>query len=140
MTLHEFLRLPHRFRWGGKGGDDCIMFLGSWIDCLTGTDPTADVRGTYRDEQGALALLNRAGGPVPLIAAGIEPLGWERTNTPLSGDVGVVLAPSGLDGRIKEIGAIRFGPLWAMLAPDGVRAKPLEFVAAWHLPAANRGA
>ncbi|WFU88994.1 hypothetical protein QA644_08115 [Rhizobium sp. CC1099] len=140
MTLHEYLRLPHRFRWGGRAGEDCIMFCASWVAEQTGTDPASEVRGTYRDEPGALQVLSSAGGIKALFASGLEPLGYERTRKPVSGDVGIVLAPSGIDGKIKEIGAIRFGPLWALLAPDGVRAKPLQFVAAWHLPTANRGA
>lgn len=131
MNIHEFLALPHRFRWGGMGGDDCIMFCASWVADQTGVDPAAHVRGTYGDEEGALAFVAKSGGLIPMIDGGVKPLGYQRTDAPETCDIGVVLAPSAFDGRIKEIGAIRFGPLWAMLGPSGVRAKPYEFVAAW---------
>ncbi|ULJ73586.1 DUF6950 family protein [Rhizobium gallicum] len=131
MDIHEFLKLPHRFRWGGHGGDDCIMFCASWVANQTGVDPAEKVRGTYRDEEGALAFVARSGGLIPMIDTGVKPLGYLRTNEPVTGDIGVVLAPSDIDGKVKEIGAIRFGPLWAVLAPAGVRAHRYDFVAAW---------
>jgi hypothetical protein len=49
------------------------------------------------------------------------------------GDIGVIRAPAGIDGAIHEVGAIRFGPLWATLAPSGIAAKKAEPVAAWRL-------
>lgn len=131
MNIHEFLKLPHRFRWGGLGGDDCIMFCASWIAEQTGTDPAEQVRGTYRDEEGALAFVASAGGLIPMIDNGVQPLGYARTLAPVTGDIGIILAPSDIDGTVKEIGAIRFGPLWAVLAPAGVRAKRCDFIAAW---------
>lgn len=134
MTLEQFLLLPHRFRWGGLTGDDCVCFCASWIAETTGTDPTGDVRGTYRDAEGASRLLADAGGMVPMFDRTLLPLGFVRTDAPADGDVGVIVAPSGLDGFAKEIGAIRFGPLWATLAPAGVVRKQAEFIAAWRLP------
>lgn len=70
-------------------------------------------------------------------AAALEPLGFVRTDDPQDGDVGIVLAPSGMDGG-KEVCAIRFGPLWALLAPSGVIAKKLDHVAAWRTPDGER--
>ncbi|MFA1625235.1 hypothetical protein ACDY96_21335 [Rhizobium mongolense] len=57
MNIHEFLALPHRFLWGGMGGDDCVMFCASWVADQTGIDPAAHVRGTYGDEEGAVAFV-----------------------------------------------------------------------------------
>lgn len=133
MTLQEFLRLPHRFRWGGQGGDDCTTFCASWVEEETGTDPALMLRGTYRDCDGAHALLDAAGGLVPFMASHLEPLGYVRTNDPQDGDIGAVLAPVGLD-ESKEIGAIRYGPLWAILGPSRVVTKQAEFIAAWRRP------
>ncbi|KQR27247.1 hypothetical protein ASF91_19730 [Rhizobium sp. Leaf155] len=133
MTLLEFLALPHRFRWGGMGGDDCTTFCARWIESLTGIDPAAPFRGTYRDAEGAARILSAAGGPVPFAARMIEPLGFIRVQHPSDGDLAVVTAPAGISGEITQICAIRFGPLWAALGPAGVLAKRLDHVAAWRL-------
>ncbi|WP_320188234.1 DUF6950 family protein [Agrobacterium rosae] len=133
MTLQEFLALPHRFRWGGMGGDDCTTFCASWIERCTGTDPAASFRGSYRDAEGAARILAEGGGPVRFAARMIEPLGFVRIQHPHDGDVAVVTAPAGIAGEITQICAIRFGPLWASLGPSGVVAKRLDYVAAWRL-------
>lgn len=132
MTLHEFLALPHRFRWGGSSGDDCTTFCATWASELTGTDPAEDLRGTYRDGDGAHLILNKAGGIVPFMAGRLLAAGFAPTTAPMDGDIGVVRAPVGVGEGHKEIGAIRFGPLWAMLAPAGVVARRVECVAAWR--------
>ena len=66
-----------------------------------------------------------------MIDNGVQPLGYSRTQTPVTGDISIIMAASDLDGTLKEIGAIRFGPLWAVLAPAGVRAKRCDSIAAW---------
>lgn len=126
MTLHEFLALPHRFRWGGAGGDDCTTFCATWIAESIGIDPAERLRGTYRTEEGAHALLDATGGLVPFMASHLEPIGYVRTDEPHSGDVGAIV----MDG--KQVGAVRFGPLWALLTPGGVMAKKADFIAAWR--------
>lgn len=133
MTLRDFLALPHRFRWGGIGGDDCVMFCASWIAELTGRDPVEDLRGSYSTGEGAAKLISDAGGLLALAARRIEPLGWRRTDSPRDGDVGIIIALSGLDQDVKQIAAVRFGPLWATLGPRGVVAKKADFIAAWRL-------
>jgi hypothetical protein len=133
MTLREFLALPHRFRWGGTGGDDCTTFCASWVAEQIGTDPAEQLRGTYRDEEGAHALLDASGGLVPFMASHLEPLGFVRTDTPTDGDVGVIATLVGFGEHIKEIAAVRFGPLWATLGRRGVVAKKADFIASWRL-------
>ncbi|WP_028753723.1 DUF6950 family protein [Rhizobium leucaenae] len=128
MTLHEFKALPHRFRWGGVGGDDCTTFCASWISEQVGIDPAERLRGTYRTEEGAHALLDAAGGLVPFMAGHLEPLGFVRADTPADGDVGAIRIPDG-----HEVGAIRFGPLWLVLTPAGVVGKKSDFIASWRL-------
>lgn len=41
MNIKGFLSLPHRFRWGGVGGDDCMTFAASWMLHAVGVDPAA---------------------------------------------------------------------------------------------------
>lgn len=137
MDLHEFLALPHQFRWGGVAGDDCTTFCGTWLRECIGFDPAQAYRGSYSTADGAHEILERSGGLVSFAAAALEPMGFTRTDEPRDGDVGVVLAPAGID-KVKEVCAIRFGPLWAILAPSGVIAKKLSHVAAWRAPDGER--
>lgn len=133
MTLHEFLMHPHRFQWGGTSGDDCTMFCATWVYHLTGIDPARDLRGTYSDARGAHRILARAGGIVAFADERLLPLGFTRTDEPQDGDLGVVEAPIGMEEDTALVGAIRFGPLWAVLSPGGVVARKLDHVAAWRL-------
>lgn len=143
MDIHEFLALPHRFRWGGVGTphpadpqqrcyNDCMTFCSSWILANHGVDPAAESRGTYSTELGAARLIAKRGGAVPLMAHTLEPLGFIRTTDPQTGDVGIIKAISEIDRRPSEMAAIRFGPLWAVLSLAGVRATKVDFVAAWR--------
>jgi hypothetical protein len=134
MTLREWLEKPsHRFRWGGAAGDDCLMFCASWVAEVTGVDPVEEFRGTYSTAEEAAALVAAHGGIVALVGTYAARAGLKRTDEPQTGDIGIIRAPSGLDGDVKEIGAIRFGPLWAAIGPGGVRAKQAEFIAAWEV-------
>jgi hypothetical protein len=144
MDIHEFVHLPHRFMWGGDGRahpadpqgrvyNDCTTICASWVEVLTGVDPAADLRGTYRTAEGAHAIITAAGGHVAFMQARLAPLGFKRVHHPIDGDVGCVRAPSGMEGGFSEVGAVRFGPLWASLGPMGIVAKPLEMIAAWRL-------
>lgn len=143
MTLQEFIRLRHRFQWGGSGTydadgrflNDCHTVCASWALQLTGIDPAAQFRGTYSDADGARAIVDDAGGSVPLIAAQILPLGFKRVQNPQSGDIGVVVAPSGFTDDFARVGAIRFGPTWACLGTAGMVAKPLQMIACWRFSA-----
>ncbi|MGO7044398.1 hypothetical protein ACCT07_03015 [Rhizobium johnstonii] len=138
MDIHEFLELPHRFRWGGVGGDDCLTFPASWAARVTGTDPAEEYRGTYRDREEAQEILGLFGGSLGLMERQLALVGAVRVHHPATGDIGLIRAMTGdrRDERIEaEIGAIRFGPLWACIHPAGVRATKAEFIAAWRLPA-----
>jgi hypothetical protein len=130
MELLEFLSLPHRFRWSGVGGDDCTTFAATWIHRKWGFDPAAAYRGSYSSKEGADAILAQAGGLVPFAGKMLKPFGFQNTDTPQNGDVGVVRSPVG--GDFAEVSAIRFGPLWAVLSPRGASAKLLQHVAAWR--------
>lgn len=134
MTLHEFVALPHRFRWGGQGGDDCLTFCALWVAEVIGVDPAERLRGTYRTEEEAAALIEAAGGMVKFVDKHLSAIGLRRTRAPKHGDIGVIIAPAGLDGTMKLIGAIRFGnSLWLALGAAGIVGKKAEFVAAWRV-------
>jgi hypothetical protein len=113
------------------GGDDCLMFCASWVEHVTGVDPVEHFRGTYGTAEEAEAIVARHGGMTGLVDAVLTPIGLCRTDEPQTGDIGVVIAQVGAAGEMREVGAIRFGPLWACLSPTGVVGKRMQHVAAW---------
>ncbi|MGQ3080706.1 MULTISPECIES: DUF6950 family protein [Rhizobium/Agrobacterium group] len=135
MNIHEFLALPHRFRWGGIGGDDCFTFPASWCLDQTGIDPAAEHRGAYASRSEAHALIAEYGGEVAFASRQLSTIGARRVQNPQDGDVGIVIMMAGENSSEMHqalVGAIRFGPLWASISPAGVRATKADFVAAWR--------
>lgn len=138
MTIHDFLALPHRFRWGGMGGDDCMTFAASWVLMCCGVDPACRLRGTYRTREEAHAIVAYYGGEEPFMAAHLEPIGCVRVGRPGDGDIGLAVMLAGedpADVQMRLVAAVRFGPLWASISPGGAIARRAEHVAAWRLPA-----
>lgn len=133
MTLRDFLSLDHRFRWGGIDGDDCMTFGATWALEVIGVDPARDLRGTYRTRIEAEAIVAAHGGAVSFMGGKLLTVGAKRVQRPQDGDIGVIVTAAD-DGSTKQIGAIRFGPLWATLSPARVVAKQADFLAAWRLP------
>ncbi|MCR6498408.1 hypothetical protein MUO32_05120 [Shinella sp. CPCC 101442] len=137
MDIKSFLSLPHRFRWGGAVGDDCMTFCATWIAERSGIDPASDLRGSYSTRAGANAIMTIAGGAVAFMDGRLLPIGATRTDAPEDGDVGLVRMLAGDDAGevvVTDVGAIRFGPLWASISPAGVIARRAEMVAAWRVP------
>ncbi len=135
MNIHEFLALPHRFRWGGMGGDDCFTFPASWCLEKAGVDPAREFRGKYGSKAEAHALIAAHGGEVNFANRQLSSIGAQRVQNPCDGDVGIVrmmVGDSASDVHLALVGAIRFGPLWASISPAGVRATNAEFIAAWR--------
>ncbi|MER8959296.1 hypothetical protein [Mesorhizobium sp. M0701] len=137
MTLEQYIRLPHRWRWGGMGGEDCTTFCAAWVAAVTGKDPAAELRGTYVDADGAGAVLRAAGGVERLVGSRLAALGLHRVQRPQDGDIGIVSAMTGFDAAgmvVKHIPAIRFGPLWAVMSARGPMVKKLDWTGkAWRI-------
>lgn len=135
MTLIEYLRLPHRWRWGFC---DCMIFPGDWVAVARpGHDPVDELRGSYQDPEGANAMIMKAGGAEALVGSRLGPLGFPLTREPIDGDIGIVRVATGFDADsavIKEVPAIRFGPLWAVMSARGPMVKKLDFTGtAWRI-------
>ena len=60
-ALLELYRQERRkpFAWGTS---DCLTWCSDCAIALTGEDPVADVRGTYRDARGAARAIKKLGG------------------------------------------------------------------------------
>lgn len=146
MNLEDFIRRPRLWQWGGTRvmfavngvptpfrGEDCTTYAASWVHEVSEVDPAEDLRGTYATADEANAIVAGAGGIVGLVGSRIDPLGWRRIEEPLDGDIGIVEAISGVDGLLKEVPAIRFGPLWSVMAPRGAMTKKLAWTGvAWR--------
>jgi hypothetical protein len=137
MTLHDFLRLPHRWGWGGAGLVDCTTFPGEWVIAATGKDPISEIRGIYDTAEEANAIVDAAGGVETFVGSRLEPLGFPRTVELQDGDIGIVEAPVGFEAGailVKAIPGIRFGPLWAVMSVRGPMVKKLDFTGtAWRI-------
>ncbi len=140
MDIQKFIRLPHRFRWGGVGGDDCMTFAATWVQHCLGVDPAAKLRGTYKTRLDALMIVDGFGGYTAFMDAHLLPLGClrlrgdEQVNT---GDIGLVSMSTVDEAGATEmatIAAIAFGPNWLTVGPTGIIAKRATRLKAWRLP------
>jgi hypothetical protein len=114
-----------------------MTFPASWVRFAMDIDPAEDLRGTYRTKDEAHSIIAAHGGELSFMEAHLLPHGFERVSEALTGDIGLVRMMAGEsyeDAAVTEVGAIRFGPLWASIAPGGVRATKAEMVAAWRMP------
>jgi hypothetical protein len=109
-------------------GNDCAMWVADWIVKATGTDPAADLRGTYTNEIGALRQIIRWGGYVPMWRVHMAMAGFNTTTFPQEGDVGVVLDAAG-----QTVSAIRFDDKWAAKTTGGIIIEDFRMLVAWSL-------
>lgn len=126
--LHDARRTA--FAWG-EGARDCSLFVATWVEAVRGVDPAADWRGHYRTELGALRKVTAGGGLVAVFASALQPLGLARTDAPVTGDVGVILAPT-VRG-LRPTGAILAGRRWVTRGKTGIVALEAEPLAAWRV-------
>jgi hypothetical protein len=124
--LAEAGRIP--FSWGER---DCLLFLADWVRVRHGVDPAAHLRGRYHTALGCRRILRREGGPLSVVSRCAAGVGLEPTDTPRSGDVGVVAALT--ERGIEAVGAICTGPRWAMLGTRGLLVGPAQPFAAWRV-------
>lgn len=137
VSLHDWIMSRHQFRWGGVDGEDCLCFPASRIMCRIGVDPAAEFRGTYKDREGAYAILSEFGGEFKLMERQLSIVNAKRVQVPQDDDIGLVRAiganDDGSRGSDTLVGAIRFGPQWAFITPAGVKVMRAEHVAAWRV-------
>ena len=118
------------------GVNDCCLFVADWVVAVTGRDPATPWRGAYRGERAAHRILTRGGGLLAVVAPAFDGVGLARTDDPLTGDIGVVVAPVAVRrGRIVErpVAALRVGRLWAVKSQSGIAAGEFVALAAWRV-------
>lgn len=107
------------------GQNDCCMMAADWILGQKKVDVAAGFRGTYATEAEAEVLIERAGGLVPFASNLMAAQGFEPTDAPRLGDVGVITVTG------KETVAIKVQAGWAFKSDRGVSVLRLDPVAAW---------
>lgn len=130
-VLGEFLRAAgHKRRVPAEW--DCAAFPAAWAIERGFADPMAAWRGAYDTEEGAHALIDRAGGLDVLFAAGMDDAGVPEVETGAGfepGDIGVVRLLG------EQAGAIYTGVRWAFIAERGVSFATLDagcVIRAWR--------
>lgn len=116
------------------------MWPAAWVERRTGLDGGAEWRGSYDDEAGALAILERDGGLVGVMRRGAAVCGLSPIPEMFArrGDIGVIEANT--SAGPPQIGAIYLGDgRWSAMSADGVRvisARPPRrlVVACWRVP------
>lgn len=124
--LPKFLALAGRegFKWGER---DCMLFVADWAWVLTGKDPGKDWRGVCATEAEAMAVVEDAGGILPLLASCIEPFGWRRVEMPSPGNIVLVSVPR----HETPIAGVWTAKGAALLQRRGLSVWPLPVIAAW---------
>lgn len=113
----------HRpFAWGEH---DCCLWAADCVQAQTGQDPAAELRGTYADARGAIALVEQLGG----LAAIAERAGPSVPALMAAhGDIGLVQH----EGR--DLLALCNGDCWLVVGPFGLLVLPLTAaVKAWRV-------
>lgn len=128
-SLPSFLRADaaRPFVWGVR---DCGLRLADWVLARRGTDPAADVRGTYGNAE-ELAMLMGWGGLPRFVDRLARRAGLARVSDPAPGDIAVI----SLRGQPPQ-GAIRLDRGWSIIADGGVARVPdadVRIVMAWSV-------
>lgn len=126
--LDRSLRLP--WQWGQV---DCCCWGGLWVGEATGKDPTERWRGRYRTAAQAGSIVARAGGLVALVDTEMQRHGFQRTDAPEHGDLGVVLFEGLPEGMRAAGGAvvINYAGIWMARGLDFVYSGDLPVIATW---------
>lgn len=123
--LGAYLKLIGGQPWAW-GTADCCTFPADWLVLCGMADPMAPWRGAYHSEEGCAALLDDAGGLMPLW---IEGLGPPHVDEPAIGNVGIVQMLG------HAAGAIYTGKRWAVRSSTGWAAAsfaPEDVLGVWR--------
>nr|WP_278520707.1 hypothetical protein [Brucella anthropi] len=126
-TLEKFLsgEMNIPFSWGVS---DCASTADRWIKLQTGLSPLAQAGLIYRDEYEATAILIKRGGFPIIVNRAMKLVGFEKTEAPQTGDVGLIIR----SGRMCL--AIRTETLWFSRDESGLIGAPLSAVwKAWRI-------
>ncbi|MGC0052738.1 DUF6950 family protein [Brucella pituitosa] len=127
MHIADFIAAEAQkpFRWGVS---DCASTADRWIKLQTGLSPLAQAGLIYRDEYEATAILIKRGGFPIIVNRAMKLVGFEKTEAPQTGDVGLILR----SGRMCL--AIHAETFWFSRDECGLIGAPLNAVwKAWRI-------
>ena len=127
MNINDYLHLEAQkpFRWSET---DCASTADRWINLQTGLSPLAQAGLNYGDEFDATAILIERGGFPIIVNRAMKLVGFEKTDAPKVGDVGLILQ----SGRMCL--AIRTETLWFSRDESGLIGAPLDAIwKAWRI-------
>ena len=129
MTVGEYLAAP-RPAWDWRA-HDCCRWMARWVVECGHPNPMDFIGAGYSTEIGALRLIRRGGGLVPLWDKGMDGAGVPRAGEPLTGDVAVLSNPT--DDGIGEACGIWSGMRWVSLHKRGLMAGVGAPLAIWRV-------
>ena len=91
------------------GKIDCLLALADWCVWRGHSGPAPHLRGMYDDDVGFRAIIERAGGAVPLVGRCADRIGLIRTEVPAMGDIAVIGSEANIQ---RQWGAIWDGGSW----------------------------
>jgi len=113
------------FRWGET---DCISTADRWVNICTGISPLARSGFGYSNSKQAASILTCRGLLPILVNRAMRLSGFEKTDAPLTGDVGLIIH------KQKMCMAIHTGQFWFSHDETGLIGAPLEAIwKAWRI-------
>lgn len=125
--IAEERRADPEIRWGER---DCLLFCADAVRAMLDYDPAASLRGTYTTEDGAMDVVDHAGGMAALITLQLQTNPYDNPNFAKRGDI--VLVETDVEPWFGAGGVIWENHVWALIPERGVHRLPrLPVIAAW---------
>lgn len=109
---------------------DCCLFLAAWAIWLGCPDPAQHLRGTYEDEAGFRAIIERAGSVTTVVARCAVSIHAKRLQRPLCGSIGVIGSQTNIH---RQFGAIHDGEGWNVRFIHGIHRMIATPLAIWSV-------
>ncbi len=123
MFLADYGAMPQV--WGEV---DCSLVLADWAMANGYTDCAGHLRGTYDTAEECMAVVEAAGGLVPLVGGLAVGLGLQETPRAVPGAIGVIGSPTNIH---RQWGAIFDGRDWQVRLQSGFVAVKASVIIMW---------
>jgi hypothetical protein len=128
MTLDEYLEDQSRRRFS-YGTVDCVQFGLGWAREATGRPLAAFF--AYGSRVDAERAVQARGGLESIVRSWMERNGFQPTDEPEDGDIGLAPVPAGGVAPVAIV--IRRGPWWITREPKGIGGMDFGRIPAWRV-------